>query len=266
MLDKKAIDFIHNNFKRGKIVCFTGAGISQESGIPTFRGKDGLWEKYQPEIFATTMGLVSTFITRPERIVDFLNDFYPLVINAKPNPAHLALAQMEGAGILEAIITQNIDGLHQLAGARSVIELHGNAYRIRCLDCLKTISWERERIKEMVELLKIHRQSRIRLLKVLSRYFPKCECGGRFRIDIVLFGERLPEDALNQAYHVLGNCGLLLIIGTSLVIYPAASLPVYAREKGAKILEINNERSEFPADLFIQGKAAQILPQILKML
>lgn len=266
MISNKIKDFIQQNFKTGNVVCLTGAGISAESGIPTFRGKGGLWEKYSPEIYATTMGLISTFETKPEKIVDFLDDFYSVVLKAKPNPAHLALANLERVGILKAVITQNIDGLHQQAGCRSVIELHGNAYRVRCITCLKTIIWERDRIKEMVELLKIHRQSRIELLRVLSRYFPKCGCGGRFRIDIVLFGEMLPEDALREAYRVLETCSLLLLVGSSLVVYPAAGLPIYAKGKGAKIVEINNDPSNFPSDLLIAGKAGEILPEILKIL
>jgi len=216
--------------------------------------------------FDETHVLRVVYETKPEKIIDFLSDFYPIVLKARPNPAHIALAVMEKEGILKAVITQNIDSLHQQAGSRSVIELHGNAYRIRCMDCLKTITWEKDRIKEMVELLKINRQSRIRLLRILARYFPKCECGGRYRIDIVLFGETLPEDALSEAYRVLETCSLLLFIGTSLVVYPAASLPIYAKERGAKIVEINNEPSNFPSDLVIRGKAAQIVPEILKIL
>ena len=266
MISQKDKDLILESFKRGNVVCLTGAGVSAESGIPTFRGKGGLWEKFSPEIYATTMGLISTFETQPERIVDFLNDFYPLLVKARPNPAHIALASMEKEGILKAVITQNIDGLHQQAGSRSVIELHGNAYRVRCLNCSKTIIWEKGRIKEMVELLRIHRESRVQLLKVLSRYFPKCECGGRFRIDIVLFGEMLPQDALSESYRVLDTCNFLLLIGTSLVIYPAAGLPMYAKEKGAKIVEINSEPSGSPCDLLIRGKAGQVVPEILELL
>lgn len=266
MIPEEATNYIKNNFNKGNIACMTGAGISAESGIPTFRGKGGLWEKYRPEIYATTMGLVSTFENKPEKIVDFLNDFYPFLLNAKPNPGHIALAVMQKEGILKAVVTQNIDSLHQQAGSRSVIELHGNAFRIRCTDCLKTITCEKDRIKEMVELLKMYRRQRLQLLRILSRYFPKCECGGRFRIDIVLFGETLPPDALKEAYRVLENCSLLLVIGTSLVIYPVASLPLYVKERGVRIVEINNEPSNFPCDLFIQGKAGEILPEILKIL
>lgn len=266
MISQEAINYIQKNFKKGNTVCLTGAGISAESGVPTFRGEGGLWEKYSPEIYATTMGLVSTFEREPEKIVDFLNDFYSVLLKAKPNPAHIALAAMEKEGFLKAIITQNIDNLHQQAGCRAVIELHGNAYRVRCINCLKTITWEKDRIKEMVELLRIHRASRQQLLKVLSRYFPKCECAGRFRIDIVLFGEILPEDALSEAYRLLATCGLLLVIGTSLEVYPAAGLPLYAKEKGAKIIEINNQASDFPSDLVIRGEAGKIIPEILKIL
>lgn len=266
MLSQEAIDYIRSNYKTKGLVCITGAGVSAPSGIPTFRGKGGLWEKYRPQIYATTMGLVTTFTSEPEKIVDFLNDLYPILVKAKPNPCHNTLAQMEREGTVSALITQNIDGLHQQAGSRSVIELHGNAYRVRCMNCLKTISWEKDRIREMIKLLKLKRQSRVQLLRVLSRYFPKCECGGRYRIDIVLFGEVLPQDALKEAYRVLDNCSLLMLIGTSLAVYPAAALPAYAKQKGAKIVEINSEASDSPCDLFIQGDAAVIMPQLSGML
>jgi NAD-dependent deacetylase len=266
LIPAEAIDYIRRNAKRGDVVCITGAGVSAPSGIPTFRGKGGLWEKYRPQIYATTMGLVSTFMTEPEKIVDFLNDLYSILVKAKPNPCHRALAEMEKEGIVSALITQNIDGLHQQAGSRSVIELHGNAYRVRCMNCLKAITWEKDRIREMIKLLNLNRQSRPQLLRVLSRYFPKCECGGRYRIDIVLFGEVLPQDALKEAYRALDTCSLLMLVGTSLAVYPAAALPAYAKQRGAKIVEINSEPSDSFCDLRIQGDAAVIMPQLAEAL
>ena len=268
MISKEVRKYIQDSFKKGKVVCLTGAGISAESGIPTFRGKGGLWEKYDPEIYANTEGLVSTFRTHPDNIVDFIVDFYSLLLKAYPNPAHLALAVLEKESILSAIITQNIDNLHQRAGSRNVIELHGNAFRIRCMQCLKAITLEKDRLKEMVELLKINRTSRIKLLKVLSRYFPRCKCGSRYRIDIVLFGEMLPQDELSNAYKQLDNCEVLLLVGTSLVVYPAAGLPLYAKERGAKLIEINSEEtaSSDLCDYKIIGRASEVLPEILGVL
>jgi NAD-dependent deacetylase len=260
-------DYIKKDFKKGKVVCLTGAGISYESGIPTFRGKGGLWEKYDPEIYAYPEGLASILRTAPQRLADFIVDFYSLLLEAKPNPAHLALSVLEKDGILNSVITQNVDNLHQQAGSRNVIELHGNAFRIRCMRCPKKITIEKERLKEMVRLFKASRDSRFRLLKVISRYFPRCGCGYRYRIDIVLFKEELPQDALFKAYRELDNCDVLLVVGSSLVVYPAASLPLYAKAKGAQLIEINNEPSNLSdlCDYRIMGRASEILPQVLKV-
>lgn len=268
MISKEIRDYIKRSFKQKNVVCLTGAGISAESGIPTFRGRGGLWEKYDPQIYANAKGLTSTLRAHPQELVNFIVDFYSVLLKAHPNPAHLALCVLEKENILNAVITQNIDNLHQQAGGRNVIELHGNAFRIRCAYCLKTIVLEKDRLKEMLELIKINQDSRFKLLKVLSRYFPRCSCGGRYRIDIVLFGEELAQDKLAAAYKQLNNCNTLLLIGTSLVVYPAASLPLYAKERGAKLIEINNEPSSFSylCDYKIMGRANEVLPEILSVL
>ena len=258
-------EVIKKSFREGNVVCLTGAGISAESGIPTFRGKGGLWEKYDPEIYAYTEGLISILKTQPQDLVNFIADFYSLILKAHPNPAHVALAFLEKEGILSSIITQNVDNLHRLAGSRSVIELHGNAFRIRCMGCKNKIILEKEGVGEFIQSLKRNRHSRFKMLKVLSHYFPRCNCGSRYRIDIVLFGEMLPEDELTRAYKELDKCNTLLIVGSSLVVYPAAGLPLYAKEKGAKLIEINNEPSalsEF-CDYKIFGLASKVLPEIL---
>jgi NAD-dependent deacetylase len=268
VIPKEAGKYIQDNFKKGKVVCLSGAGISAESGVPTFRGKGGLWEKYDPEIYAHTEGLVSLFRTHPEKIADFLIDFYAVLLEARPNFAHLALGVLEKNNILTSVITQNVDNLHQSAGSRNVIELHGNAFRIRCMRCSKTITLEKERTKEMLELLKINRNSHLGLLRVLSRYFPRCICQGRYRIDIVLFGEELAQDELSRAKQHLDNCNTLLVVGSSLVVYPAAGLPLYAKERGVKLIEINNEPSSLShlCDYKIIGQASRILPEILSVL
>jgi NAD-dependent deacetylase len=268
VISKELKRYIQNSFRNGNVIAFSGAGISAESGVPTFRGSGGLWERYPPQDYATTGGLISVFRKHPQDIVDFVIDFYSLLLKARPNPAHYALMVLEKESILNACITQNIDNLHQMSGSRNVIELHGNAFRIRCMGCSKTIVFERDRLKEMMQLLQRSRNSRIKLLKVLSRYFPRCACGSRYRFDIVLFGEMLPERELSLAYKYLDNCKTLLIIGSSLAVYPAAGLPLYAKERRAKLIEINNERSPFSdlCDYRIAGSAGSAMVEILKTL
>ncbi|MFA5362498.1 MAG: NAD-dependent deacylase [Candidatus Omnitrophota bacterium] len=269
VITKQAGDFIRQHCKGARVVCLTGAGISSESGIPTFRGKNGLWEKYDPDVYATLDGLVSVFRQRHEDLVKFVFDFYSILYKARPNPAHLSLAELESAGIVSSVITQNIDNLHQEAGSRNVIELHGNALRIRCMGCHKTFKFEKERLKEMAELLKKNMRSRIKLLRVLNRYFPRCKaCGSRFRIDIVLFGESFLEDELSSAYEQLAHCGVLLIVGSSLLVYPAAGLPLYAKDKGVKLIEVNDEPSALTdiCDHSIREKAGAVLPEIARIL
>ena len=269
VISKQTGDFIRHHCKGARVVCLTGAGISSESGIPTFRGKNGLWEKYDPDIYATMEGLVSVFRQRHEDLVKFVFDFYSILYKARPNPAHTSLAALESAGIVRAVITQNIDNLHQEAGSRNVIELHGNALRIRCMGCRTTFKFEKERLKEMAELLKKNMHSRMKLLRVLNRYFPHCKaCGSRFRIDIVLFGELLSEDELSAAYEQLAQCDVLLIVGSSLLVYPAAGLPMYAKDKGAKLIEMNAEASALTdiCDHSIRGKAGVVLSEIARIL
>ena len=268
MIPDKAKSYIKDNFKRGRVVALSGAGISAESGIPTFRGEGGLWQRYDPQLYASTEGLISVLRTQPQNLADFIADFYSILLKARANPGHLALGVLEKNNILEAVITQNIDNLHQEAGNRKVIELHGNAFRVICTACKKTITLEKARIKEMLELLKSNRSSRIGLLKVLSRYFSRCNCLGRYRIDIVLFGEILPQGELSRAYKYLDSCNTLLIVGSSLIVYPAASLPLYAKERGAVLVEINKEESALSSycDYRIVGQASKILPEILSLL
>jgi len=269
MISKELRDYIGKSFRRGQVSCLSGAGISYESGIPTFRGQGGLWERYDPSLYAHLEGLTQLFKTNPIKVVDFILDFYSVLLKAQPNPAHRCLAVLEKENILTGTITQNIDGLHQEAGSRNVIELHGNAFRVRCTRCGKTRVLAKDEIKEMIGLLKDHKNSRIKILRVLSHYFPRClNCGCRYRIDIVLFGEMLPEDALSRAYKNLDNCKVLLVVGSSLVVYPAAGLPLYAKEKGARLIEINNAPSSLSdlCDYRIPGAAGEVLTEILSLL
>lgn len=267
MISKEKKEFISKRLKEKDIVCITGAGISAESGIPTFRGKQGLWGKYEPRTYATPEGLLSVLRTRPHDLANFIVSFYSGLINADPNAAHRALSSLEKKGFLNTIITQNIDNLHQEAGNRHVIELHGNSYRLVCMGCQHKLILDKKRLKEFTELLKEAHGSYYKILEALSRYFPRCRCGNRYRIDIVFFGETLPEEALAMAYAQLKDCKTLLLIGSSFVVHPASSLPLYAKEKGAVLIEINEEPSALSGycDIHLLGKASEIMPEIMKL-
>ena len=268
MIPAKAAGLMRKALREGTLACLTGAGISAESGIPTFRGKDGLWERYDPGIYGYPQGLTGLLRQEPKKLADFIVDFYKTVCSAVPNPAHTALADLERAHRLTAVITQNIDNLHQQAGSRNVIELHGNCYRIRCVSCAKALTYEKDRLRELTLQLKRDGSSKIKIYRTMSRYFPRCSCKGRFRIDVVLFSEVLPHDQIEAAYENLRRAAVLLIIGTSLNVYPAASLPVYAREHGAVLVEINREPSALSrlCDFSIPGKASEIVPRIAGLL
>jgi NAD-dependent deacetylase len=242
-LIEKAAQFIKTS---NKVVAFTGAGVSQESGIPTYRGQDGLWKKYDPLRYAD----IKYFLQNPSYYWSFFRDIrYPALSNSKPNPAHLAIADLEKNGKLEAVITQNIDGLHQEAGNLDVIELHGNTRVIGCLDCEKDIS-----IDAAYE----------RLQKELP---PSCaKCGGMLKPRVVFFGEPLPEDAMRRAAQAVLGCDLLLVVGSTLEVYPAASLPVTAKRAGAKIIIVNVGATAMDelADVRIDAKAGEALPEIVE--
>jgi len=225
------------------VVALTGAGISAESGIPTFRGKDGLWKKYRAEDLATPFA----FQRNPKLVWEWYVWRMNIISKAKPNPAHVVLAEMEKEGILRAVITQNVDGLHFKAGSKNVIELHGNIWRIRCVDC----NWKTV------------------LNSPPTQIPPICErCGGLMRPDVVWFYESLPQDALNKAFKLAAQSDLMLVIGTSGVVQPAASLPLITKNQGGILVEINV--ADTPLTLVchysLRGKAGEILPRIYKYL
>lgn len=215
----------------------TGAGISAESGIPTFRSQGGLWEKFDPAVYAS----IDVFRQDPSKYWSIRGEFIRNYDAYRPNPGHLALAEMEALGLLRRVITQNIDGLHRKAGSRNVTEIHGSLREIDCLACGK----------------------QYRAPHVPAGSPPHCECGGVLKPNTVLFGEPLPPEALESAWREAGSCGVLLVIGTSAVVQPAASLPLVARDHGAKIVEINPERAFPGADLSIPEKAGSALPKIV---
>jgi NAD-dependent deacetylase len=215
----------------------TGAGISAESGISTFRAKGGLWEKFDPAVYAS----IDVFRRDPSKYWSIRGEFIRNYDAYQPNPGHLALAELERIGLLRHVITQNIDGLHRKAGSRSVTEIHGSLREILCLACGR----------------------QYRAPRIPAGTPPRCDCGGVLKPNTVLFGEPLPPEALETAWREAGSCGAMLVIGTSAVVQPAASLPLVARDQGAKIVEINPERAFPAADLAIEESAGSALPKIV---
>ncbi len=221
------------------LVALTGAGISAESGVPTFRGREGLWRSYSPEELATP----EAFARNPTLIWEWYQWRRSLIDKVSPNAGHRALAHLEEVAADFILITQNVDGLHQLAGSRNVLELHGNIWRSRCTGC--------GRIEEG--------------RKVDIKIPPRCqECNQLLRPAVVWFGESLNTIFLDRAIQASRECDLMLVTGTSGVVQPAASLPFMAKEAGAVIIEVNPDLTPITpiADLSLRGGAAQILPEI----
>ena len=225
------------------VVALTGAGISTESGIPPFRGKGGLWERFDPMEIAH----IDAFMRDPAKVWNILvKEMKATLDKASPNDAHQGLAKLEELGKLRTIITQNIDGLHQAAGNTDVIEFHGNFAWQRCMDCNN--KYETSKV-EMVEIP------------------PRCSCGGILRPDAVFFGEMIPSEAMWRSRQVATDCDLMLVVGTSAVVQPAALMPVIAKESGAKIVEINPESTPLTAEIssyLIKGKAGDVMNRIIE--
>ncbi|MHA1136496.1 MAG: SIR2 family NAD-dependent protein deacylase [Candidatus Thorarchaeota archaeon] len=230
--------------KARKISALTGAGISVDSGIPDFRSEGGLWKRFDPLEHAT----LESFMRNPTKFWTMGRELAETIIKAKPNSAHLALAQLEEQGKLTGVITLNIDNLHQSAGNKKVIELHGNYLSAHCIEC--NSEYFGKKVHENVAQGEIP---------------PKCEkCGGILKSEAILFGEPLPEGPMAKAVELCRNTELMIVIGSSLTIYPAAFLPQLARNAGAKIILINLEgtNKDGVADVVLQGRATDILPAI----
>ena len=229
------------------VVAMTGAGISTESGIPDYRGPGGVWERQTPP---TIGDYLENFETRRRFWQRRLSD-YPTLAAREPNAGHRALVDLERRGTLLAIITQNIDGLHQKAGnsPERVVELHGNAHVLRCVDCGRT--WDGDHVQQ-------------RLLN--GEDDPRCEvCGGILRSGTVLFGDPLPEVSLDKAVLVSNACDVMLIVGSSLVVNPAARLPEIARRRGASLIMLNRTETAVDrlADVHILGEAGPTLRDLI---
>ena len=226
----------------------TGAGVSAESGIPTFRGEGGLWTKYDPVKVAS----IDYFIADPSAYWKVSKDRGRVALAARPNAGHHALAALESAGHVAAIATQNTDGLHQDSGSRRVIELHGSGRTVQCLDC-----GNREPRSEVQSRLEVEMP-------------PRCKvCGGTFlKPTVVLFGEPMPQAAVQESFALARQADVMLVVGSSLVVYPAAEIPVVALRSGAKLIVINAEPTpldEF-ADVVIRGKSGEVLPEIVGLI
>ncbi len=222
----------------------TGAGISAESGVPTFRGKDGLWGKFRPEELAT----MNAFLSNPKIVWEWYNWRRQLMGKVKPNPGHYALCELATYFDRFTLITQNVDNLHRLAGSESVLELHGNIYRNKCVDCNRTFE----------EVADIDPDN-----------IPDCaHCGGKIRPDVVWFGEMLPESVIQQAFLEVENVDVFFSIGTSALVNPAASLPAVAKRQGAVLVEINPEETPLTsiADYHFSANSGELLPKLVALI
>jgi NAD-dependent deacetylase len=222
-----------------KVVVLTGAGISAESGVPTFRGEEGLWRKFRPEELAT----MDAFIANPEIVWEWYQFRRKIIEEIQPNPGHYALVDFQKYFDTFDLITQNVDGLHSQAGSKNIVELHGNIKKNKCIRCDKKYET---------------------LDHALSGNPPKCSCGGDIRPDVVWFGEMLPQNAINHAFDVSSRCDLFFSVGTSAVVHPAASLPLIAKKNGAFVVEVNVSPTEISqlVDETLLGKSGDILPQL----
>lgn len=256
-----AADFLRN---ADHVVAFTGAGISAESGIPTFRDDDGFWQRYPPEHFATWDGLFATLTRDPDGLIDFLLAVLEPIVEAAPNPAHVALAQLE-RHVNVTIITQNVDALHQEAGSTVVKEIHGTLFETVTL----TGSFEhlvtRQEVRKVIEELKeIRGQSFVRTrLPLVIRPLLGIGRRGPYRPNLVLFGDGLNDTTWEAALAAVRDASVMLTVGTSGEVMPAATLPREARAAGARLVTIDPEVDSGEGDICLQGRAGDVLPQLV---
>ncbi|RKX27565.1 MAG: NAD-dependent protein deacylase [Candidatus Zixiibacteriota bacterium] len=225
-----------------RCVVLTGAGISAESGVPTFRGKDGLWGKFKPEELAT----MDAFLANPKVVWEWYNWRRQIIGEVKPNPGHYALCELEEMFTNFTLVTQNVDGLHRVAGSRNILELHGNINLNKCVECSQKYPDD---------------------LEINPDDIPGCpNCGGQIRPDVVWFGEMLDATIISQAFDKSAKADLFFSIGTSTLVHPAASLPLEAKRSGATLVEINIEATPLTtlADFHIAELSGVFLPNLLE--
>jgi NAD-dependent deacetylase len=226
----------------------TGAGVSAESGIPTFRGEGGLWTKYDP----VKVSSIASFLADPASYWSVSKERGRVALAARPNPGHLALAELEAAGHLVAVVTQNTDGLHQAAGSTRVVELHGSGRMVECLTCGR-----REPRADV--------QARLE-----TEMPPRClQCGGNLlKPTVVLFGEPMPVPAVEEAFELAAAADVMLVAGSSLVVFPAADVPLVALRAGAAMIVVNAEPTPLDrfAEVVIHGRSGEVLPEIVRLI
>lgn len=240
------IEYAAELFRKAKrAVVLTGAGVSTPSGIPDFRSEGtGLWAKNE----ALEVASLSTFRYEPERFYEWFRPLASRIVSAQPNPAHIAIAELEKEGLLQAVITQNIDVLHQKAGSQNVIEMHGTLRTLSCTQCF----YQEESASYLTPFVE-------------KGIVPRCpKCDGIFKPDVILFGEQLPQKAWSAAEAEARQCDLMLVIGSSLEVLPVASLPMQALDRGAHLIIINQTPTyiDVRADITLLGDAAEMLPDI----
>lgn len=231
---KNAAGLIRNS---NYTIAYTGAGISVESGIPPFRGEHGIWNKYDPRLLE-----LDYFYSNPKASWEVIREiFYDFFGNAKANKAHLALAKLESSGILKSIITQNIDNLHQQAGSKKVFEFHGNSQKLVCTKCQKYYTPQDINFENLP---------------------PYCECSGLLKPDFIFFGEGIPMDAYQNSVEAASKADVVIIIGSTGEVMPAAQMPFLAKQNGATIIEVNPTESKFSGqitDIHLKGRAGKVM-------
>ncbi len=236
---------LRDTLRRAESVCvLTGAGVSAESGVPTFRGDDGLWKKFRAEELAN----FGSFMKNPDLVWEWYSYRRKLIHEVHPNMGHVALAAMETIIPDFTLVTQNVDNLHSKAGSQNVVELHGNITRSYCVQCGLSAGESDQDTGNRV---------------------PRCKhCGGLIRPDVVWFGELLPQGAFQKAVEAAQRCDLFMLVGTSGIVYPAASIPGIARQNGAFVLEINQERTDLSPGMTetLLGPSGTILPELYSIM
>jgi NAD-dependent deacetylase len=246
------------------VVAFCGAGFSAESNIPTFRGKGGLWEKYDPDTYVSIEGIRFLLKSEPGKLKDFIIECFQVMLAASPHKAHHSLADLESGGYLTGVITQNIDDLQRQAGSRQLAEIHGNAYVFRCPSCGFSLKKTRKEWADFISLLTTKNIPH-HIRRAILDFIGRCPvCTQMLESGVVFFGQALPQTELDKSFGYLREAKTVLCIGTSGIVYPAASLPLYAKERGACIINVNPYSSNLDAvaDICIHEKAGNFFEKL----